>query len=101
MSETDSDVYIGLDLGTSGLKGVALAPDGTVAARDGGARPAARPALDGLLAAARRGRAAARLRADPGVPGRGGLGAWRVRPWRAGSGPGRLHRRDEQRHHGG
>ena len=29
----DSDVYIGLDLGTSGLKGVALTASGTVAAR--------------------------------------------------------------------
>src|SRR2546430_7249416 len=43
MSETDSDVYIGLDLGTSGLKGVALAPDGTVAARGGAAYPTRRP----------------------------------------------------------
>ena len=43
MSETDTDVYIGLDLGTSGLKGVALAPEGTVVAQGGAAYPTHRP----------------------------------------------------------
>jgi xylulokinase len=43
MNESDTDVYIGLDLGTSGLKGVALAPDGTVIARGGAAYPTRRP----------------------------------------------------------
>ena len=43
MSETDTDVYIGLDLGTSGLKGVALAPEGTVVARGGAAYPTRLP----------------------------------------------------------
>src|ERR1700691_5797501 len=33
MTGPDSGVYIGLDLGTSGLKGVALTASGTVAAR--------------------------------------------------------------------
>src|SRR5262252_7660214 len=37
MNESDTGVYIGLDLGTSGLKGVALAPEGTVIARAGAA----------------------------------------------------------------
>ena len=35
MNKSDTDVYIGLDLGTSGLKGVALAAEGTVIARAG------------------------------------------------------------------
>ena len=43
MSESGTDVYIGLDLGTSGLKGVALAPEGTVIARGGAAYPTHRP----------------------------------------------------------
>jgi xylulokinase len=43
MNESDTDVYIGLDLGTSGLKGVALAPDGTVIARGSAAYPTRRP----------------------------------------------------------
>jgi xylulokinase len=42
MSESD-DVYIGLDLGTSGLKGVALTPGGTVIARGSAAYPTHRP----------------------------------------------------------
>jgi len=44
MSESRSDVYIGLDLGTSGLKGVALTPEGTVLARGSAAYPTHRPA---------------------------------------------------------
>src|SRR5947207_6234287 len=43
MSQSDTGVYIGLDLGTSGLKGVALAEEGTVIARAGAAYPARRP----------------------------------------------------------
>jgi len=43
MDESDTGVYIGLDLGTSGLKGVALAPEGTVIARAGAAYPTHRP----------------------------------------------------------
>ena len=43
MNQSDTDVYIGLDLGTSGLKGVALAPEGTVIARAGAAYPTRRP----------------------------------------------------------
>ena len=43
MNESDTGVYIGLDLGTSGLKGVALAPEGTVIARAGAAYPTHRP----------------------------------------------------------
>jgi xylulokinase len=38
-----SDVYIGLDLGTSGLKGVALTPGGAVIARGSAAYPTRRP----------------------------------------------------------
>jgi xylulokinase len=44
MNESGSDVYIGLDLGTSGLKGVALTPGGTVIARGAAAYPTHRPA---------------------------------------------------------
>ena len=44
MNEGGTDVYLGLDLGTSGLKGVALAPDGTVIARAGAAYATRRPA---------------------------------------------------------
>src|SRR5215470_17586161 len=43
MKPSDTDAYIGLDLGTSGLKGVALAPEGTVIARGGAAYPTRRP----------------------------------------------------------
>ena len=43
MNKSDTDVYIGLDLGTSGLKGVALAAEGTVIARAGAAYPTRRP----------------------------------------------------------
>src|SRR5499427_10419740 len=43
MNESDTGVYIGLDLGTSGLKGVALAPGGTVIARGAAAYPTHRP----------------------------------------------------------
>ncbi|HXZ70712.1 MAG TPA: FGGY-family carbohydrate kinase [Streptosporangiaceae bacterium] len=43
MNRSDTDAYIGLDLGTSGLKGVALAPEGTVIARGGAAYPTRRP----------------------------------------------------------
>jgi xylulokinase len=43
MSEGGSDVYIGLDLGTSGLKGVALTPGGAVIARGSAAYPTRRP----------------------------------------------------------
>ena len=43
MGESGSDVYIGLDLGTSGLKGVALTPEGTVIARGSAAYPTRRP----------------------------------------------------------
>src|SRR5690242_20260120 len=43
MDESDTGVYIGLDLGTSGLKGVALAPGGTVIARGAAAYPTHRP----------------------------------------------------------
>jgi xylulokinase len=43
MDESDTAVYIGLDLGTSGLKGVALAPGGTVIARGAAAYPTHRP----------------------------------------------------------
>ena len=44
MNRRGTGVYIGLDLGTSGLKGVALAPDGTVVARASAAYPTRRPA---------------------------------------------------------
>jgi len=44
MSESGGDVYIGLDLGTSGLKGVALTPEGTVIAQGSAAYPTRRPA---------------------------------------------------------
>ncbi len=44
MTGEHADVYIGLDLGTSGLKGVALAASGTVAARASAAYPTSRPA---------------------------------------------------------
>jgi len=44
MSESGSDVYIGLDLGTSGLKGVALTPAGTVIGRGSAAYRTRRPA---------------------------------------------------------
>jgi sugar (pentulose or hexulose) kinase len=44
MNRGDTGVYIGLDLGTSGLKGVALAPDGTVIARASAAYSTHRPA---------------------------------------------------------
>ncbi len=44
MNQSGSDIYIGLDLGTSGLKGVALTPGGTVIARSGAAYPTHRPA---------------------------------------------------------
>jgi xylulokinase len=40
------DVYIGLDLGTSGLKAVALSASGEVIARGGAAYPTHRPAAD-------------------------------------------------------
>ena len=43
MNQSDTGVYIGLDLGTSGLKGVALAPGGTFIARAGAAYPTRRP----------------------------------------------------------
>jgi sugar (pentulose or hexulose) kinase len=43
MDESDTGVYIGLDLGTSGLKGVALAPEGTVIARGAAAYSTRRP----------------------------------------------------------
>src|SRR5215471_6378454 len=43
MDESDTGLYIGLDLGTSGLKGVALAPGGTVIARGAAAYPTHRP----------------------------------------------------------
>jgi len=45
MTVTDSGVYIGLDLGTSGLKGVALAASGEVIASGSAAYPTHRPAL--------------------------------------------------------
>jgi len=44
MNRRGTGVYIGLDLGTSGLKGVALAPDGTVVARASAAYSTRRPA---------------------------------------------------------
>ena len=44
MSTRGADAYIGLDLGTSGLKGVALAADGTVIARASAGYPTNRPA---------------------------------------------------------
>ena len=47
MDESDTGVYIGLDLGTSGLKGVALAPGGTVIARGAAAYPTHRPGPGG------------------------------------------------------
>jgi sugar (pentulose or hexulose) kinase len=40
----DGDVYIGLDLGTSGLKAVALSASGVILARSGAAYPTHRPA---------------------------------------------------------
>jgi len=43
MGESGTGVYIGLDLGTSGLKGVALTPEGTVIARGSAAYPTRRP----------------------------------------------------------
>jgi len=43
MDDSDAGVYIGLDLGTSGLKGVALAPGGAVIARGAAAYPTHRP----------------------------------------------------------
>ncbi len=43
MSARETGVYIGLDLGTSGLKGVALAPDGTIVARGGAGYRTRRP----------------------------------------------------------
>ena len=43
MSESSGDVYIGLDLGTSGLKGVAVTPEGTVIARGRADYPTGRP----------------------------------------------------------
>lgn len=44
MTGAAEEVYVGLDLGTSGLKGVALAASGTVIARAGAAYPTRRPA---------------------------------------------------------
>ena len=43
MNKSDTGVYIGLDLGTSGLKGVALTPGGAVVARASAAYPTRRP----------------------------------------------------------
>jgi xylulokinase len=43
MSESGGDLYIGLDLGTSGLKGVALTPEGMIIARASAAYPTRRP----------------------------------------------------------
>lgn len=44
MTKATRDIYIGLDLGTSGLKGVALDASGTVIARGSAAYPTRRPA---------------------------------------------------------
>lgn len=44
MSTSEPGVFIGLDLGTSGLKGVALAPDGGMVAWGGAGYPTGRPA---------------------------------------------------------
>jgi|SRR5579859_2219418 len=44
MNASATDIYIGLDLGTSGLKGVALAPDGSIRARGSAGYPTLRPA---------------------------------------------------------
>ena len=80
--------------------------DGDVVAAAAALAGPAVPALPSLppilpSTACRPPRDLAAQRPDPGVPGLRGLGARRLRPGRAAPGPGRLHRRYEQRHHGG
>ena len=93
MNRRGTGVYIGLDLGTSGLKGVALAPDGTVVARASAAYPTRLPAPgaceqapESWIAAA--GSVAAQLRDAAPPPRWRGIGLSAMIPTLVTAGPG-------------